>query len=373
MPRAGRRGRALVVGFLRRCGARAVVVALGVVLSGCSTVGYYWQAAHGEMSLLSAREPVSRLVAAPATPAELKARLRLAEQARRFASSELHLPDNASYTTYADLQRPYAVWNVYATPEFSVQPRENCFPIAGCVAYRGYFSHAAALADAARWRAQGDDTAVFGVPTFSTLGWFSDPILSTMMRWDDATLVGEIFHELAHQEYYVAGDTQFNESYANFVEREGLRQWRAARSLPASGRRARERADQFTRLVLGTRGALAKLYATDLSKATMRARKAALLADLHERYLALRNGPWHGYTGYDGFFDEPLNNARLVPFGLYDQWVPGFCRLFKGDGGDWPRFYASVKALGAQAKPARDARLRELTAAARGGDCESLA
>lgn len=359
--------------LVRRCGAQASAFACAILLCGCSTVGYYWQAAHGEMSLLSAREPVSRLIAAPDTPADLKARLALAEQARRFASQRLHLPDNASYTTYADLQRPYAVWNVYVTPEFSVQPREHCFPIAGCVAYRGYFAQAAARADAARARARGDDSAVFGVPTFSTLGWFSDPILSTMMRWDDATLVGEIFHELAHQEVYVRGDTRFNESYANFVQREGLRQWQAARGLPPGDRQTPARADQFTRLVLDTRDALAKLYASDLPKAAMRARKAALLADLHARYLALRNGPWRGYAGYDGFFDRPLNNARLVPFGLYDQWVPGFCRLFAEDAGDWPRFYASVKRLGARPRGPRDARLRELSSAAQGSGCESLA
>ncbi|HEU0196465.1 MAG TPA: aminopeptidase [Nevskiaceae bacterium] len=330
-------------------------------LGGCSTVGYYWQAAHGEYALLSAREPISRLVAAPTTAPRLKARLEVALQARHFASEHLDLPRNSSYTSYADVHRPFVVWNVYATPQFSVVPVSHCFPIAGCVAYQGYFSKAGAEAAAARWRVRGDDTAVDGVPTFSTLGWFDDPVISTMLRWNNANLVGEIFHELAHQKIYVKGDTQFNESYANFVEREGLRQWRATRKLPPMDGVATKRADEFTQLMLATRKRLAKLYAHKLPADVMRARKADVFADLDRRYRKLRDGAWHGYAGYDAFFRQPMNNARLVPFGLYDKWVPGFRKLFEAHGREWPRFFAAVRQLKHETARQRDAEMRRLT------------
>lgn len=337
---------------------------IGAVLGGCSTVGYYAQLARGEYALLDARRPIAQWVADPATPAPLKQRLQLAQRARGFASSHLDLPRNGSYAEYADLHRPYAVWNVFATPEFSVQPIENCFPIAGCVAYRGYFSQTDAEAEARRLQRRGDDVAVVGVPTFSTLGWFDDPVLSTMLRWDDDELAGEIFHELAHQKIYVAGDTRFNESYANFVERAGLHQWRAAQGLPPRKDNAQTRADQFAKLMLKTRADLKRLYQLKLPADMLRARKADVFVDLHQRYLKLRDDQWHGYAAYDGFFKHPLNNARLLPFGLYDQWLPGFAALYAQAGDDWPRFFAAVKKLAGEDKAARDATMRKLTKAA---------
>ncbi|TAM09237.1 MAG: aminopeptidase [Nevskiaceae bacterium] len=338
-----------------------VAVAVAALTSACSTLGYYWQAAQGERALLAARRPLASLVADPETPPALRARLQLAEQARAFASNHLHLPRNASYTDYADLGRAYAVWNVYATPEFSVQPVQHCFPIAGCVAYRGYFHEADADAAAARWHARGDDVAVIGAPAFSTLGWFDDPVLSTMLRWGGDALAGQIFHELAHQQFYVKGDTQFNESWANFVEQEGLRQWRVKHGTPADAGVARARSRAFTQLMLSTRAELAALYAQPLAADVMRARKQALFAQLEARYRKLRDTQWDGYAGYDAFFNRPLNNAALVPFGIYDAWVPGFRELFLQQAGSWPAFYAAVAHIGKQDKAKRDAEMTKLT------------
>lgn len=352
-----------MTGVLPRLAAACVAGCAIALTSACSTLGYYWQAANGERALLAARRPLASLIADPATPPALKARLQLAAQARAFASDRLHLPRNDSYTGYADLGRAYAVWNVYVTPEFSVQPVEQCFPIAGCVAYRGYFHAAAAAAAAARWRARGDDVAVVGAPTFSTLGWFDDPVLSTMLRWGDAALVGQIFHELAHQKFYVKGDTQFNESWANFVEQEGLRQWRAAHGEPADEGVAQARRRAFTRLMLSTRDALAALYAQPLETDVMRTRKQAAFARLEARYRRLRDTRWGGYAGYDAFFDKPLNNADLVPFGVYDAWVPGFRTLFDEQGRNWPAFFAAVERIGKRSKAERDAEMEKLTAA----------
>lgn len=221
-----------------------------LALSGCSTVSYYGQLASGQFALLRAREPAAAVIADPQRDARLRERLAKAEKARQFASERLGLPDNRSYRLYADIGRPYVVWNVFATPELSLQPVTHCFPIAGCVAYRGYYSEAAARAEAARQRALGDDVYVGGVQAYSTLGWFDDPILSSMLRWDDERLATLIFHELAHQKFYLRDDTAFNESFATFVEQEGTRQWREYRGLPPADGREEKRREQFTALVL---------------------------------------------------------------------------------------------------------------------------
>ncbi|TAM18013.1 MAG: aminopeptidase, partial [Rhodanobacter sp.] len=236
--------------------------AVSLLLSACTNLGYYVHVTHGEGELLLHRRAIDKVLHDPATPPGLAARLELSQRARRFASQALGLPDNRSYTYYVDLHRPFVVWNVFATPRFSVQAVQHCFPFAGCVAYRGWFSEARADADAARQRARGEDVYVGGVPAYSTLGWFADPILSSMLRWDNDELASTIFHELAHQLIYAKGDTAFNESFATFVQREGLREWRASRGLPPTDGKAQAMDEGFTRLVLDLRDRLKKLYAS---------------------------------------------------------------------------------------------------------------
>ncbi len=323
---------------------RWVPLLLVIGLSGCST--YYGQLVVGQLSLLSQREPVAAIIDNPETDPKLRQRLSIALQARAFASSELGLPDNGSYRVYADIQRPYVVWNVFATKEFSVAPLTHCFPIAGCVAYRGYYQEDRARGAAALLKAKGYDTLVAGVQAYSTLGWFDDPLLSSMLRWDDERLAGLIFHELAHQRLYVPDDTAFNESYASFVEREGMRQWRASRGLSPTSDAARAQYADLSRLVLSTRERLATLYASGLDDAQMRAAKAAEFSQMRQAYRQLRDGPWQGDSRFDRWMAQPLNNASLVPFGIYDGWVPAFAALFGQVGGDWQRFHAEVEALG---------------------------
>ncbi len=204
-----------------------------MLLNGCTSAGYYSQLVGGQLRLLQAREPIDQVIADPARDAQLKAHLAQAREARTFASDHLHLPNNKSYRLYADIGRPFVVWNVFTTPEFSLAPQNHCFPIAGCVAYRGYYSQGAARGEAALQRLQGMDVSIGGVEAYSTLGWFNDPILSSMMHWGDERLATLIFHELAHQRFYVKDDTEFNESFATFVEQEGSRQWRASRGAGA--------------------------------------------------------------------------------------------------------------------------------------------
>lgn len=333
------------------------------MLGGCVSVRYYAQAARGQAALVLDRTPVQTLVQAPTTDPTLAKRLSLALAARAFASDHLGLPRNRSYTRYVDLHRPWVVWNVFAAPRFSVTAVRHCFPIAGCVGYRGWFSEAAANTDAARLHARGDDVWVSGVPAYSTLGWFADPILSSMLRWDDDELAGTIFHELAHQLIYAKGDTAFNESFATFVQREGLRQWRVSRGLPPQDGRAEAMDDGFTQRVLDLRTRLKALYASGVDETAMAAGKQREIAAFRERYAVWRDQHWPGDHRYDAWVAQPINNARLVPFGLYDQWVSAFAQLYAQAGSRWPPFYARVRALAREPQAARDHALQALAAA----------
>ncbi|QRN55922.1 aminopeptidase [Dyella caseinilytica] len=333
---------------------------MAAVIGACADLDYYAHVTHGESSLLLQRRSIRKVVADPATDPKLAARLQLSQQARKFASAQLHLPNNRSYTYYVELHRPYVVWNVFATPRFSVDAVLQCFPIAGCVAYRGWFDEKKATESAEKLKAQGNDVYIGGVPAYSTLGWFADPILSSMMRWDDDDLVGTIFHELAHQLIYVKGDTAFNESYAMFVQGEGLKEWHRSRGEPVGDDHAQAMDDGFTQLVLDLRDRLKTLYASGEGEQAMAEDKAHDIADFRERYAVWRDKYWPGDHRYDGWVARPINNATLLPFGLYDQWVQSFAVLFKKANGQWPDFYARVRALAKESKAARESALQDL-------------
>lgn len=335
-------------------------VGAGLVLGACSSLRYYAHVAHGELDLLGRRRPIAAIVADPAAAPALRERLRRLEAVRAFASDRLDLPRNRSYTSYVELDRPFVTWNVFAAPEFSVEPVMHCFPLAGCVAYRGYFDRAMAEREAARLAKRGDDTAIEGVSAYSTLGWFADPVLSSMLRWNDDELDGEIFHELAHQKLYVKGDSAFNESFATFVQRQGVRQWRAAHHLPAPPAQATASDAAFTRSVLELRERLRALYARDLDPAAMRAAKQREIAAFRERCARRREC---GEPRHAEWIAGPINNASLVPFGLYERWVAAFARLFREAADDWPAFYRRAGEL-ARARPAERARRLAALAAA---------
>ena len=336
----------------------AIVLAAALLAAGCSSLSYYLQSVDGQMKLMQARQPIVQVLADPATPAALKSRLERVLTIRAFASSELNLPDNGSYRSYADLQRPFVVWNVFATEEFSIKPREWCFPVAGCVGYRGYFSQDAAQAYARELDKEGLDVFVGGVPAYSTLGWFDDPVLNTFVNYPDYELARLVFHELAHQTVYVKGDSEFNESFAASVEDEGVRRW-IARNGDARMRenyeRAQHRRQEFAQLVLKFRGELGELYESAVEPAVMREKKGALFVALSERYQELK-AEWGGYAGYDRFFVEP-NNAKLASVALYNTLVPQFQRLIVRHDGDMTAFYAEVKAIAALDKDERTSRL----------------
>ena len=342
------------------CWRRVPLLAALLWLGGCSTLDYYGHLARGQVQVWQASQPIDALLGDPQVDPEMRRRLALAQRARDFASAQLGLPDNRSYRLYADIQRPFVVWNLFATAEFSVKPELHCFPIAGCVAYLGYYSLGRARGAAALLKQRRFDTYVGGVEAYSTLGWFNDPILNSMLRWNDERLVAVIFHELAHQQLYVADDSAFNESFATFVEREGLRQWQQAQGLPAVDPSEAKQREQFSTLVLASRARLEQLYASELPADAMRAAKQAEFERLRQEYRTLREREWGGRGRYDGWIAAPLNNAKLLPFGLYDQWVPAFAALFAEAGGDWPRFYRRVAVLGELPLEARTKALEAL-------------
>jgi predicted aminopeptidase len=349
---------------LRACVAGVVAVAASI--AGCSSLGYYTQAARGQLQLLANREPIEDVIAQPGTSESLKKTLQLVLQIRDYASAQLALPDNGSYRSYVDIERPYVVWNLFAAPEFSIEPKRWCFPFVGCLSYKGYFDEAKARAAGSKLEGDGYDVFVGGIAAYSTLGHFDDPFLSSMLRLDEAVTAGIVFHELAHQRIYVRNDTELNEAFASLVEDEGVRRWlgehRGPEALAAwTVRRERERA--FAAIVGDTRTRLGALYASSLPEEEMRTRKAAELDALRARYAELK-AAWGGYAGYDPWFDAGINNARIASVATYQRLVPALRVMLADAGDDLPRFYAGVEALGELSAGERDSRLAALLARA---------
>ncbi|MEQ9563317.1 MAG: aminopeptidase, partial [Woeseiaceae bacterium] len=282
-----------------------------LMLEGC----YYFQAARGQMDLLRRRQPIDELIADNSIPQELRERLVLVNDARQFAVDELNLPDNDSYRSYADLERDFVVWNVVAAPEFSLEPKQWCYPVAGCVAYRGYFAEEAARKLASKLESQGFDVMVGGVPAYSTLRRFADPVLNTMMRWSDDDLVATLFHELAHQVVYVKDDSQFNESFATTVAQTGLERWREHRGedgLPENWQERRRVSAELVTLAISTREKLETLYDSGMDESMMRERKHAILQELADDAQAVadrKNAAANPFAG-------GVNIARLALRGV---------------------------------------------------------
>lgn len=318
------------------------VALLGMLLSGC----YLLQGARGQWALMVKREPIVGVINRPSTPARVRGQLEAVRAIREFAIHGLGLPDNGSYRSYADLKRPYVVWNVFAAPEFSLQPKVWCYPIVGCVAYHGYFSEAKARAFAANLKSRGFDVTVGGAAAYSTLGHFNDPILNTMLGWSDIQLASIIFHELTHQLLYVANDAAFNEALATMMEEEGVRRW-----LTFTGRvadlqefnQAQVRYGEVLGLLIAARNQLAALYASAQPSAALREAKHRVFAKLREDYEHMQRDK--GRLPFIGLFSAEINNADLVSVATYRNCVPGFERLLVATGGDLAAFFGRVREL----------------------------
>jgi predicted aminopeptidase len=349
----------------------ALTTAVVCAASGCSTLGYYAQSVGGHLSIVRAAKPVSEWLADAQTSSALKERLALSQRIRDYAVSELKEPNNASYRRFADLKRASAVWNVVATPELSLTLKTWCFPVVGCVGYRGYYDQVAANEYANTLRAQGLEVNVYGVPAYSTLGLlpfdvFADPLLNTFINYPEAELVRLIFHELAHQVAFAKGDTTFNESFATAVERIGSTRWLKDRASQADQQlnlqalqefeRQNARKQDFQALTARFRARLAAIYAQSTSDADKRVAKQTLMAELKTEYEALKRDRWAGYAGYDGWFAK-ANNASFAVLSAYNELAPNFERLFERQNHDFTRFYAEVKRLAALPAAERRAEL----------------
>ncbi len=348
----------------RRLRSAVVVIALLALVSGCTTLEYYAQSIGGHLRLMSMRVPIEKIIDDETTPQSLRSRLALAVSAREFAHQELDLPDNGSYTSYVDLARPYVSWTVVAAPEFSLKPKTWCFPVVGCVPYRGYFDETDATRFAEGLKKDGYDVHVAGVQAYSTLGWFDDPLLNSMVAQPEYRLAGVIFHELAHQRLYVAGDSAFNEAYAVLIERHGVERWltSSGRSESMENYRAHTaRQAQFLELVRHARQALEALYASDLGDEQKRERKASIFSKMRADY-AERRVEWNGYRGYDAWFESTLNNAKLALVATYNAYVPALEKLLERTGGDLREFNAACARLAALDQASMWAELERLGA-----------
>jgi len=367
LSKIGRRKKWLLAALL------AIVIA---AVPGCQTIGFYSQAIKGQYQILAHQKVIDKLIADPQTPAKLRSQLQLVQQLRAFAKDQLKLPVDGHYRKYVDLHRPYVVWNVQATPQFSLQPHTWWYPFVGSAEYRGYFSERGATNYANRIAKKGDDVYVDGVEAYSTLGWFKDPLLNTFIGRSEPELAEVLFHELGHQRVFARGDTDFNEAYATTVGQEGARRW-----LRASGKTnlleryeiALQRNDQFVHLIMSTREKLEKIYGDTLDKdgkvkaaktpplppAQLKEEKQRVFAELRGNYENLKQS-WGGYSGYDDWFSRELNNAQLNTIANYYDFLPAFERLLQMNGGDMEKFYVEVERLSKMSKDQRHQWLRNL-------------
>ena len=331
---------------MRQTSRFLLALLLSGLLSACDTVAYYGQAASGQLSILWQRQDIENLLADPELPDERRESLELVLEARDFARTHMGMEVDGSFRSYVELDRQHALWNVFAAPQLSLEPLTWCYPLAGCVSYRGYFSEARARRYAARLADRGYDVYVGGVDAYSTLGWFNDPLLSTVVERPPHRLFSLVLHELAHQQLYLPGDTTFNESFATFIEQEGLRQWLVGQKESELFLRyqaeERQRAE-FVGLVTAYRERFARLYDSGGSEAELLAGKTALQAELRQAHADLVE-QW-GVPAYQGWFDGPLNNAQLGTVASYNEMVPAFAALWARQAGDWTAFYDAVREL----------------------------
>jgi predicted aminopeptidase len=363
------RSGAIQKGGLALVKAAALLAAAGIP-GGCETLGYYAQAVNGHAQLMHRARDIPDMLDDPSVSEERRRKLRQVLAIRDFASSELSLPDNGSYRKFADLGGEAVVWALVATPEFSVDPLQWCYPVIGCAAYRGYFDRDDALAAGLELARQGRDWTAEPVPAYSTLGWFDDPLPGSVLGWDPARLAGLVFHELAHQKLYLAGDSTFNESFASAVEHAGVQRWleqRGDTDALSAWRRRERRYRQFVDLLLDTRERLQTLYRQPLPVSQLRRAKREELDRMGGRYRQL-SAAWGSGGGFDGWFEQPVNNARLALVGTYQQWRPAFLELLCRHQGDFAAFYRTAQSLADLPPEQRQRDLQQLMRQARDRD-----
>ncbi|USD21417.1 aminopeptidase [Microbulbifer variabilis] len=350
--------RLLITGLPKKwLNLRLWLLIIPLYLAGCETVGYYAQAAAGQWRILSGRQPIEKVINEPGTSEQLQQQLQLVLQIRAYAAEVLQLPVGDAYNAYVQLDDTYPIWNVLAAPEFSLEPKRWCYPIAGCASYRGYFRKSAAEAKANQLRGQGYDVYLGAVPAYSTLGWFNDPILSSFVNWPQERLAGLLFHELAHRRVYISGDTQFNESFATAVSEIALPGWLSSQGLVSSAAQARAETLSVRQLMAAARSQLQTVYQSSQPDDLKREQKARVLSRLRQCYRKL-SANWPNPARYQNYI-EKTNNATLALAAEYESQVPAFKQLYL-DSGSWEAFYNAAQRLGDLSKVNREERLRQL-------------
>jgi predicted aminopeptidase len=331
-------------------------------------MSYYGQAAWGQARIMLAKRPIAGLIQDPDTPQALRDRLAYVLELREFARTDLLLPVGGAYLGFADLHRPYVVWNVFAAPELSLEPKTWCYPVVGCASYRGYFGREQAESYADALRQGGYDVFVSGVLAYSTLGWFDDPVLSTFLQLDNARLSALIFHELAHRMLYVSGDTAFNESFATAVEEEGLRRWASARRTPgllAEHEHEQKLRGGFIAMVSKRKNELNAIYASELPPSQKRVEKAVLFGALMSDFESEKQRV-PGMARYEHWFASGLNNAGLATIAAYHDLVPAFQLILGRSHGDLTVFFEECRRLSRLPSPERNRNLQLLMSTIRG-------
>jgi len=332
-----------------------------LLLNGCGMVGYYTQSVQGQLNILQLREPIDELIDSSTTPVELKEKLVQIKEIRQFSIEKLHLPDNDSYLLYADVGQPYVVWNVFAAPEFSLTAKNWCYFIVGCVSYRGYFDKENAIEHANLLTQQNYDVSVSGIAAYSTLGWFDDPVLNTMLNWREHHLAGLIFHELSHQVLYFKNETAFNEAFSTAVQRIATIQWLLTTNPEqiSSYVEYLQAYQEFRALLKTTRAELSLIYESELDEADKRHQKAAAILKMKKNYEILKT-TWPDNISFDRWFSRPINNSRFTSTMTYLEHVPAFFTLFYQANGDWNQFYETVKGFEDLEKEERDLQIDAL-------------
>lgn len=348
--------------ILRTLLQRSFCLAVLLMLGGCETASFYGQAAYGHWQILANKQPIEDMLQQATLEQKVRQKLELIQQVREFAKTELSLPVGDNYRDYTDIQRPYVIWNLFAAPALSIEPLSWCFPVAGCVSYRGYFDEQAARQKAEELKARGFDVYVGGVAAYSTLGWFDDVVLSTFIARSDTSLLALLIHEIAHQQLYIKDDTAFNESFARAVEIEGVQRWFALHDQQQAFKDYiddQRRHAAWVALLAAYRQKLAQLYQSSQSQEEKLANKQNLLADLGLAYTDFKV-QWQNYSGYDRWMSDSLNNAKLATVGDYNDWVPAFRQVLREEKGDWLAFYQRCKVLSEMDRTQRDQSLRQL-------------
>lgn len=326
----------------------SILILSAVTVSACSSFGYYMDLMAGHSELLEQRKPVTEVLAEKETSPKLRELLKTSQNIRDFASNKLDLPENDSYRQYADIKRPYAVWNVVAAKEFSIKPKKWCFLFVGCLSYRGYFSKEEATEYANELKTNGYDVYVAGANAYSTLGWFDDPLLNTMMYKSEARRAGIIFHELAHQVVYIDNDSAFNEAFATAVEQEGIRRWLEEKGEQNEYKKYitnKNRDSELNQLLKQTRENLKQIYQTKESVEIKRLKKKQTFALMQQKYQQLKKS-WAGYKAYDKWMSQELNNSHLLLIATYHDLVPTFAAMLKKEKYDLKKFYLVVEQFG---------------------------